>query len=67
MVSINLPQIAIIASESTNPEEAFFQILQERLEICYEALMLRHKRLKGVKSDVSPLHRQFGGLARLKK
>jgi ribonucleoside-triphosphate reductase len=46
---------------------AFFEILEERLKLCYEALMIRHKKLKGVKSDVSPLHRQFGGLARLKK
>lgn len=67
VVSINLPQIGILASQSPDPESAFFEILEERLQICYEALMLRHKRFIGVKSDVSPLHRQFGGLARLKK
>lgn len=67
VVSINLPQIAILASKSSDPESAFFEILQERLKLCYEALMIRHKRLKGVKSDVSPLHRQHGGIARLKK
>jgi ribonucleoside-triphosphate reductase len=67
VVSLNLPQIGILASQSDNPEAAFFQILEERLQLCYEALMIRHKRLKGVKSDVSPLHRQYGGLARLQK
>ena len=67
VVSINLPQIGILASKTENPEETFFKILDERLQICFEALMVRHERLKGVKSDVSPLHWQYGGLARLKK
>jgi ribonucleoside-triphosphate reductase len=67
VVSLNLPQIGILASQSSDPESAFFSILQERLNLCYEALMIRHKKLKGVKSDVSPLHRQYGGLTRLKK
>jgi ribonucleoside-triphosphate reductase len=67
VVSINLPQIGILASQSADPEATFFEILEERLALCYEALMIRHKKLKGVKSDVSPLHRQYGGLARLQK
>jgi len=67
VVSINLPQIGILASKTENPEETFFKLLDERLQICFEALMVRHERLKGVKSDVSPLHWQYGGLARLKK
>jgi ribonucleoside-triphosphate reductase len=67
VVSLNLPQIGILASKADNPEETFFQILDERLALCYEALMLRHKKLKGVLSDVSPIHRQYGGLARLQK
>jgi ribonucleoside-triphosphate reductase len=67
VISLNLPQIGILAAQSANPEEAYFQILEERLQLCFEGLMLRHKKLKEVKSDVSPLHRQFGGLARLKK
>jgi ribonucleoside-triphosphate reductase len=60
VVSLNLPQIGILASQSPDPESAFFKILEERLQLCYEALMIRHKRLKGVKSDVSPLHWQYG-------
>ncbi|GHW02219.1 anaerobic ribonucleoside triphosphate reductase [candidate division SR1 bacterium] len=67
VVSLNLPQIGILASQSPDPESAFFEILNERLDLCFEALMIRHKKLKGVKSDVSPLHRQYGGLARLQK
>ncbi len=67
VVSINLPQIGILASKAPDPESAFFEILAERLQLCYEALMIRHKRLKGVKSDVSPIHRQYGGIARLQK
>ena len=64
VVTINLPQIAILTK---GDEEAFFKLLDERLELCYEALMLRYKKLKGVTSDVSPIHWQHGGLARLKK
>lgn len=67
VVSLNLPQIGILASKSPDPESAFFSILEERLELAFEALMIRHKKLKWIKSDVSPLHRQYGGLARLKK
>ena len=64
VVSINLPQIGIIANKD---EEKFWKLLDERLELCYEALMIRHNHLKGVISDVSPIHYQFGGIARLKK
>jgi len=67
VVSLNLPQIGILASQSDDPESAFFEILEERLALAFEALMIRHKKLKGITSDVSPLHRQYGGLARLKK
>lgn len=41
--------------------------MDERLELCYEALMCRHKALEGVVSDVSPIHWQYGAIARLKK
>lgn len=64
VVSINLPQIGIIAK---GDEEKFWEILEERLELCYEALMCRHNALMGTKSDVSPIHWQYGAIARLKK
>ncbi len=64
VVSINLPQIGIL---SQNDEKKFFQILDERLEICKEALMCRHHSLLGTVSDVSPIHWQYGAIARLKK
>lgn len=64
VVSINLPQIGIIAK---GDEEKFWEILEDRLELCYEALMCRHNALMGTKSDVSPIHWQYGAIARLKK
>lgn len=64
VVSINLPQIGIIAK---GDEGKFWEILEERLELCYEALMCRHNALMGTKSDVSPIHWQYGAIARLKK
>lgn len=64
VVSINLPQIAIIANKD---EDKFFEILEERLELCYEALMCRHHALLGTLSNVSPVHWQYGAIARLKK
>ena len=63
IVSINLPQIAIIADEN---EEKFYQILDERLELCKEALMCRHYQLLGTLSDASPIIWQNGGISRLK-
>lgn len=64
VVSINLPQIGILAKKN---EETFWQLFDERLELCYEALMCRHNALIGVTSDVSPIHWQYGAIARLKK
>ena len=64
VVSINLPQIGILAKKD---EETFWKLLDERLELCYEALMCRHNALVGVTSDVSPIHWQYGAIARLKK
>lgn len=64
VVSLNLPQIAILADGDF---DAFWEILDERLELSYEALMVRHNLLKGTLSDVSPIHWQHGGIARLKK
>lgn len=64
VVSINLPQIAIIAN---GDEDKFWDLLNERLELCYEALMCRHHALLGTLSNVSPVHWQYGAIARLKK
>ena len=64
VVSLNLPQIGIVAK---GDEQKFWQLLDERLELCYEALMCRHNALKGVRSDVSPVHWQYGAIARLQK
>ncbi len=64
VVSINLPQIGIIAR---GDEELFWQLLEERLALCFEALMCRHHALEGTISDVSPIHWQYGAIARLKK
>lgn len=64
VVSINLPQIAIIAD---GDEEKFWKLLDERLELCKEALMCRHYALLGTHSDISPVHWQSGAIARLKK
>ncbi len=64
VVSLNLPQIGIIAK---GDEECFWQLLEERLALCFEALMCRHHALEGTLSDVSPIHWQYGAIARLKK
>lgn len=64
VVSINLPQIALIAS---GDEEKFWTLLEERLSLCFEALMCRHHALEGTLSNVSPIHWQYGAIARLKK
>ena len=64
VVSINLPQIGLVAK---GDEEKFWKLFDERLKLCYEALMCRHKALEGVVSDVSPIHWQYGAIARLKK
>jgi len=64
VVSLNLPQIGILAK---GDEEKFWEILEERLALCYEALMCRHRALEGTLSDVSPIHWQYGAIARLKK
>ena len=64
VVSINLPQIAIIANKD---EDKFWNLLDERLELCFEALMCRHYSLLGTHSDISPIHWQHGAIARLAK
>ena len=63
VVTINLVQCGILAK---GDEEAFFKLLDKRLEIVKKALLLRHNLLKNVTSDVSPIHWQNGAIARLK-
>lgn len=64
VVTINLVDAAC---SSQGDMDAFWSILEERLQLCYRALMIRHNRLKGTKSDVAPILWQNGALARLKK
>ncbi len=64
VVSINLPQIGILSGRDENK---FWFLLEERLQLCFQALMCRHNALKGIKSDVSPIHWQYGAIARLNK
>ena len=64
IVSINLPQVAIVAEGN---EKEFWKILDERLELCKEALMCRHYALVGTLSDISPIHWKYGAVARLEK
>jgi len=64
VVSLNLPQIAILAD---GDEDKFWSLMDERLELCYEALMCRHNALKKITSDSSPIHWQYGAIARLPK
>ena len=81
VVTINLVDVALSANkiinesiEGTNnvwtqeaAEELFWNIFEERLELCHRALQARHNRLEGTLSDVSPIHWQYGALARLEK
>ncbi len=63
VVSLNLPQIGILSGPD---EERYFEILEKRLELCKKALLFRYDLLKDVTSDVSPIHWQYGAIARLK-
>ena len=64
VVSINLPQIGILAGQD---EDKFWELFDERLALCKKALMCRHEALKGTLSDTSPVHWQYGAIARLEK
>ena len=64
VISLNLVQVALTANKDMNK---FWNILDERLDLCKEALMVRHNFLLGTTSDISPIHWQHGGIARLKK
>ena len=64
VVTLNLVDVACSSGKDM---DKFWQIMEERLEMCYRALMCRHKRLLGTPSDVAPILWQNGALARLKK
>lgn len=64
VISLNLVQVALTAEKNM---EKFWSILDERLDLCREALMIRHNLLKGTTSDISPIHWQHGGISRLEK
>ena len=64
MVTINLPDVAL---SSKGDRDRFWEIFDERLELCHKALMCRHERLKGTLSDAAPILWQYGALARLDK
>lgn len=75
VVTINLPDVALTVDreikegkvDSSKKMERFWDVLQERLELCHKALQCRHKRLEGTVSDIAPIQWQNGALARLEK
>lgn len=75
VVTINLPDVVLSARKAfeeskksdKNLEKIFWDIFEDRLELCHRALRLRHERLLGTLSDASPIHWQNGALARLEK
>jgi ribonucleoside-triphosphate reductase len=62
VVSINLPQVGLACG---GDPELFWETLDQRLEICHEALLCKYELLKGTPASMSPIHWQHGGLARL--
>ena len=64
VVTINLVDVALSSGRNV---ETFWKVFDERLQLCYKALMCRHERLKGTLSDAAPILWQYGALARLKK
>ena len=64
VVTLNLVDVALSSGKDM---ELFWKIMDERLELCYKALMCRHNRLKGTLSDAAPILWQHGAIARLKK
>lgn len=74
VVTVNLPDVALTALQQSSDKDdieavkaEFWKVFDERLELCHKALQIRHRRLEGTISDVSPIHWQHGALARLKK
>ena len=64
VVTLNLPDIALSSGRDVNK---FWEIFWDRMELCHQALMCRHERLKGTLSDAAPILWQYGALARLEK
>ena len=64
VVTLNLVDIGLSADKDM---DKFWNILDERLRLCYQALMLRHERLEGTSTTISPIHWQYGAIARLSK
>ena len=64
VVTINLPDIALSSGRDVTK---FWEIFQERMDLCHQALLCRHERLKGTLSDAAPILWQYGALARLEK
>ena len=64
VVTLNLVDVGLSADKDV---DKFWDILDERLRLCYQALMLRHERLEGTSTTISPIHWQYGAIARLSK
>ncbi len=64
VVTLNLAEVGLSANKDI---DSFWNILEQRLELCFQGLMLRHEALCDVTSNISPIHWQYGGLARLGK
>ena len=64
VISLNLVQVALTANKDM---DKFWKVLNERLELCKEALLVRRELLLGTPSDISPIHWQHGAIARLEK
>lgn len=64
VVTLNLVDVGLSADKDM---DKFWNILDERLKLCYQALMLRHERLEGTSATISPIHWQYGSIARLSK
>ena len=64
VVTLNLVDVGLSADKDM---DKFWNILDKRLELCYQALMLRHERLEGTSTTISPIHWQYGAIARLSK
>ena len=64
VVTLNLVDVGLSADKDM---DKFWNILDERLRLCYQALMLRHERLEGTSTTISPIHWQYGAIARLSK
>ncbi len=67
VVTLNLVDVACTACLEGRDEEKFWNVLDERLELCHRALQCRHERLEGTLSDAAPILWQYGALARLEK